>query len=840
MQQPPTRWDHALEALLLVLLAFCPFAFGARDDWTQQPLLGLAAAWSPEIVLVLAAVMAAVLAARQVFQRHARFVWTWAYLPIVLFFLVGLFQLLPLPAHVLGAISPQTLKTKSDLLGGLPDASAVLKSLTLSFYPLATRHDLWMLMAVVTVFVVVLNVYRRSSQIKRLLLGVSIIGFAVVFLALYQNAFGGKLIYGVVPAVHLNSGPFLNHNAFSQFVNLSIGAMLALLLVNVKEITEGSASFDESIQLLRYARLNQIYALGAMILLSAATVFLSLSRGGVVSLVIAGAVTGILLILRHGKGGISSILMMLAVGALLVVFLAASGSVFERLSTLRNATRDNGDRAHVAEYLAREARQYPLLGTGLGTHRYIYPIYDQSVIFSLSAYAENEYVQLMEESGAIGLALCAAFVLIIAGSYFRSIWKPRRPIHLAAYGLGFGLIAILIQSASDFGQHDAANACLTASFAALVIVLSRHARPREEGRRHTSKRSRPWWRMPLRIAAAVAVICLFVLPLMGADASRRAKVIWQQTAPVQQLLDNKGWENGTNADYVALLVPAADAAKIEPHDVYIGYWLNAFRSRLLERYRDPKTGKLALTPQNVRATEKMIGELNQLRVECPTDAALYSLAGHLEYFDLGQSIGMQDIRTGYLLDHNDPDACLAVADLDASLKQWDDSETAAKRALLLDPQDTLQDVLRIYVWHGRPDIAYTLVGSDLNGVQALANLLADDPAHKELADRCRREATALLLKAAAAPDASDQVLAQVAQIYDSQGRDDEAIRHYEAALGRNYSQVDWRMRLAQLLAKTGKISAAEKEVQIILRERPGLPAAQVLQNELIARDGDAK
>lgn len=839
MQQSPSRWDYALEALLLVMLAFCPFAFGARDDWMQQPWLGLAAAVSPEIVLSLAATMATVLAARQVFQRNSRFVWTWAYLPIALFLLIGVFQLVPLPAHWLAKLSPQTLKIKTELLSNLPDAPRLLRSLTLSFYPLATRHDLWMLLAVVTVFVVVLNVYRRSSQIKRLLLGISIIGFAVVAMALYQSAFGSHTIYGIVPAVHLNSGPFLNHNAFSQFVNLSIGAMLALLLVRLREITEGSKTFEESLQLLRYAKLNGVYALAGMILLSAATIFLSLSRGGVISLVIAGAATGILLIWRRGQGRISSILMMLAVGGLLVIFYAASGAVFNRLSTLHQVASDNGDRAHVDEYLAREARQYPLLGTGLGTHRYIYPMYDQSVILNLSSYAENEFVQLMEETGAVGLALCAAFVLIVSIAYLKSIWKARRPVHLAAYGLGFGLLAILIHSASDFGQHDAANACLTATFAALLIVLSRHARPVEHRHGH-SRRSRRWFALPLRLAGAVPVICVFVLCLQGADRARRARTAWQETAPVQDLLDNEGWNNGSDQEYVALLLPAAQAAKIEPEDVFIGYWLNNFRWRLLERYRDPKTGVLSLTPGSVRATAQMVDELNHLRVFCPTYGAPYSLAGRLEYFVLHRPQGADDIRAGYELDHNNPDGCLAVAELDATLKHWDGSKAEAQRALQLDPMIALQTVLQIYVQQGRPDIAHDLIRNDLDGLRALTAILMNNPAYRELAKRCSDEATVLLLKAAQSPDASDDVLAQVAQYYDGLGHDAEAAKYYELALNKNYSQVDWRFRLAKLMIKSGNLAAAEKELQTILRLRPKWPEAESLLNEVRAKQAAPK
>ena len=839
MQQAPTRWDYVLEGLLIALFAFCPFAYGARDDWTQQPVLGSAAAWSPEIVLVLAAAMAVVLAGKLALQRGARFVWSWAYLPIGLFLLVGAFQLIPLPAHLLGTLSPQTLQTKTELLRDLPDGPHLLRSMTLSFYPLATSRDLWMLLAVVTVFVVVLNVYRRSVQIKRLLLSLTVIGLAVALFALYQNAFGSRMIYGVVRAVQPNSGPFLNHNAFSQFINLSIGAMLALLLVKIREITEGSDTFGDSFQLLRYAKLNAVCALAAIILVSAAMVFLSLSRGGMISLLIAGALSGILLIWRRGRGDLGSVLLMFAIGAIVVVFYVASGSVFERVATLRNASTDNGDRAHVVEYLSREARQYPIFGTGLGTHRYIFPMYDQSLIFALSSYAENEYAQLMEESGVVGLTLCAVFLLIIGASFFRSIWKPRRPVHYAAYGLGFGLIAILIQSASDFGQHDAANACLTAAFAALMIVLARHAQPLGD-RQSTHRIRSAWYGRPLRVVGAAVMLCAFILPLRGADATRRARLAWAQAAPGQELLDAKGWTNGSNAEYAGILLPAAEAAKIQPQDVFIGYWLNDFRWRWIERYRDPKTGVLALTDQSVNATARIVDELNKVRGVCPTFAAPCSLAGRLEYFVLRRPQGERDIRSAYRLDHNDPDSCLAVAELDASQKHWAASTDEASRALALDRETSLDIALAIYVRYQRPDIAYDLVKDDVTGMDHLAGMLRDDPKHKELALQTQKEATVLLLKAAKSPDASPEVLAEVAEYYEGQGNNAEAINYYERALAKDYGVVEWRFKLAQLLVKSGNYVAAEKELRSVLRLSPGHPAAAALLNGINARNGEGK
>jgi len=103
--------------------------------------------------------------------------------------------------------------------------------MTLSFYPNATKHNLRLILAVAAVFFVVVNVYRRAEQIKRLLAAIAIIGGAIALLALAQDLFGNGKIYWIVPTGHgeTYSGPFINHSHYGQFMNLSIGAALGLL-----------------------------------------------------------------------------------------------------------------------------------------------------------------------------------------------------------------------------------------------------------------------------------------------------------------------------------------------------------------------------------------------------------------------------------------------------------------------------------------------------------------------------------------------------------------------------------------------------------------------------------
>lgn len=218
------RFDLAIEWLLLALLAFMPFAFGAVEAWSEQVVVGLAGA------------IAVCLVAKFVVCRDARFAWSWGLVPIGLFVALVLFQLLPLPAGLLGRLSPNTVALRAELLGDVPAAARALDRQTVSLYPHATRHDLVLLAVVVTVFLAVLNVHRQMRQVKRLLWGVAVVGAAVALLSLGQFLGDATTIYGAVPLSSKAAGPFLNHSHFGQFMNLSIGATLGLLLVYVEEI----------------------------------------------------------------------------------------------------------------------------------------------------------------------------------------------------------------------------------------------------------------------------------------------------------------------------------------------------------------------------------------------------------------------------------------------------------------------------------------------------------------------------------------------------------------------------------------------------------------------------
>lgn len=176
---PLSRFDQVIEWLVISLLAFMPFAFGAVEAWSEQ------------VVVTVAGAICICFFVKLIFEKDTCIIWSWAYVPVALFILIAVFQLVPLPTRLIGAISPSTVATKQELLGDLPNSSELLRSMTLSFYPNATKHDLRMVLAITAVFFVIVNVYHRTDQVKRLLTAIVVIGALVTVLALGQDVLRG-------------------------------------------------------------------------------------------------------------------------------------------------------------------------------------------------------------------------------------------------------------------------------------------------------------------------------------------------------------------------------------------------------------------------------------------------------------------------------------------------------------------------------------------------------------------------------------------------------------------------------------------------------------------------
>jgi len=826
------RFDVAIECLLISLLAFMPFAFGAVE------------AWSKEVVIVLAAAISITFLVKLTIVGNTRCIWSWSYVPVVLFILVAVFQLVHLPAGFVELIAPSTASFKRELLADLPNADTALSSMTVSFYPQATRHDLRLVLAIAAVFIVVLNVYRGSEKIKRLLAAIAIIGAAVAVLALAQDFFGNGKIYWFIPTGvgKADSGPFINHSHFGQFMNLSVGAALGLIMVKLHEAFTGKKVTPSLVaEFFGSSQAKVIWALVIMIVLGVTAVFVSLTRGGMVSMLIAAAFTTLVLSSRKSLKGRGWIMALMALCAFICVLYIGFDAVYDRLATLGKLHEAEGGRWQIVKDIAIAWTRFPIFGTGLGSHEVVYPMFDRSTIPALAAHAENEFAQATEETGLVGMAALIAFAIIVWMSYVRNVTTGYVPIRSAAYGLGFGLVAIMVHSLSDFGQHLPANAFLSAVLCALLLALARMGRETDADSSNVAKAYQTsvtsHGRVRPRILWAGAVLCVLAVwawALLGANNARLAEAHWKRALAAEQTIAGKDWQ-GSDEEYIDLISHAAAAAVRQPDDVKYLHWLNVYRWRSLSRVTDPNTGAVVIPEQAMQFVHRIVDELNKARLLCPTYGATYCVLGQLEKFVLDDPNGAERIRKGFRLAPCDPTACFMVGLLDIEQQQIDASFEKFTRAVQLDGR-LFGEVAGLYINHAaRPDLALTLAGDNTGRLTQVANILADTQEHKDIVEQTRKKVIDLLKERCRQPDAPASALASLANVYRRENDNDKAIECYRRALALDYGQVNWRFTLARLLADEGHVREAIHEARICLRLRPQFKAAEKLIADLSVR-----
>jgi tetratricopeptide (TPR) repeat protein len=816
----PGRFDQVIEWLLISLLAFMPLAFGAVE------------AWSEEVVVVFAAAISICFLLKLVLQKEAKLVWSWSYIPVALFILIAVFQLIPLRAGLVNAISPSTAVTKKELLGDLPNSGVLLRSMTLSFYPNATAQNLRLVLAVAAVFFVVVNTYRRPEQIKRLLGAIAIIGGSIAVLSIAQSLFGNGKIYWLVPSGSgkASSGTFINHSHYGQFMNLSIGAALGLTMVKIHEAFRGrKVTPPIAFEYISSPAARSLWLLVAMIIIGAVTVFMSLTRGGMASMLIAAGFTTLVLSWRRSLRSQSWVIVLMALGAFICILYVGFDAVYDRLASLQQFNQYE-DRLQIIKDIAVAWTRFPALGTGLGTHEVVYPMFDRSTIPALAAYAENEYAQAAEETGIIGLVALLVFGILVWKSYIVSVRSAFTPVRSAAYGLGFGLLAIMIHSLSDFGQHLPANAMLSGISCALLLGLAQLRKNDDTAGKvtpasHSSK--------SLCIAALVCVVGALVWVLLGANNARLAEASWKKTLIAERSFIEKGWQ-ADREEYTGLISNAMAAVSYQPGNVKYQHWLNVYRWKSISQLADPDTGVINAPEGAMEAIRCVVDEFHKALLLCPTYGGTYCVVGQLEKAVLNDPVGAEHIRKGFKLAPCDPTACFVAALLDIEEHKIDAAINKLDRAVELDG-GFFNSVADVYINNlSRPDLALAIAGDNINRLCYVADALADMEGCNSIVGNTKTKVIELLRQECSEPDASALTHASLANIYESVNDNEAAIEHYRKAVELDDGQVQWRLALVMLLADAERIPEAIQEVKICLRLRPQCKEAEILLTDLSA------
>ncbi len=490
------RW--AIDAALAVCVFVVPCLLGGRIALGQYLLATSAAvavlAWSASLL----------------FSRRPSWTVTWVEPLLLAVIGIGLWQITPLPPALLHFLSPQHGKLLPLWSGDADAAGALGTWQTLSLNVGETRQAMIVGLSYIALFFVATQRLRRVSDIERLLKWIAAsAGLMALFGVMQWLTGNGKFFwfydYPMTTAGLRLKGAFTNRNHFAQFLAMGCAPLLWWVLNTLEGRSVTASSFGR-----RSARNNTDTLLGGLLLLLGVLVFavlFSLSRGGTVALSVSLVVMlGLLFRAKRLSGRVVSVLLATSLVAGSLFWMLGYEQVSNRLDNW-----ESDERLAVWEANWHILRDFPLFGTGLGSHAEACPMYYAPPFVDIEfTHAENSYLQVASECGLFGLGLALLGVACCA------IWCVRAMnsradvrIRVLSAAVSASLAANVVHAGVDFSWYIPGLMVIALLLAACARRLDQLSAGRESNSSATeatlSGTTIPRW---LGLAtAAIAVSC---------------------------------------------------------------------------------------------------------------------------------------------------------------------------------------------------------------------------------------------------------------------------------------------------------------------------------------------
>ncbi|HUL16671.1 MAG TPA: O-antigen ligase family protein [Terriglobales bacterium] len=324
-----------------------------------------------------------------------------------------------------------------------------------------TRIELQLLLADLLILFVAAQIFQSIEDWRGFIWFIMIFGFLVSGFGILQHlTFNGKLYwfremrYGGVPF-----GPYVNRNHFAGFAELVIPTGLVPLVLGK-------------------VRRERRFVVGLLVFVPLAALFLSASRGGIVSVGVELCILTLLLFLRRSIGRhVLAGAAVLALAMLLVSWLGVK-EILARFSSLQTLEVSESKRASMRQGTWRIFLDHPLSGTGLGTLQIVYPLYETQYDGKIVNHSHNDYLEALAETGVLGGLCCAWYLGLLFVQGISRILESNRSFVLSLNLSGLvACCGFLTHSLVDFNLHIPSNALLFFLMGLLATILLRPTAP---------------------------------------------------------------------------------------------------------------------------------------------------------------------------------------------------------------------------------------------------------------------------------------------------------------------------------------------------------------------------
>ncbi|HXW69322.1 MAG TPA: O-antigen ligase family protein, partial [Dissulfurispiraceae bacterium] len=375
--------------------------------------------------------------------------------PLLCLWAYHVIQIIPLPPDLVKLVSPETHALYESTIG----LTGPLGWISLSLNKKETLQEILRMTAYGAFYIVTIQLLTKKELLKKTVAIVTILASAMAFQGILQHFINNhKLLWlrEVPQGSYFPFGPFVNRNHYAGFMEMlfpvAFGAFLAYK-------PGGYTSLRQKLLEAADKRANIYILLGFASVLIAVSIFLSLSRGGILSWFISMMILGLMVILTRKNDKMGMIIVVVVALIMLSVTWFGWDSIFNRFEQIRNIASVEADaRLNIWKDTTEIIRDFPVTGTGFGSFVSIYPKYQTVITEGGIDHAHNDYIELLTDGGIIAFVLTSWFLLEVFWKSYKSFRLRKETYSIYLYlGSLTGLIAILIHSLTDFNLHIASN-----------------------------------------------------------------------------------------------------------------------------------------------------------------------------------------------------------------------------------------------------------------------------------------------------------------------------------------------------------------------------------------------
>ena len=258
-------------------------------------------------------------------------------------------------------------------------------------------------------------------------------------------------------------GPFVNSNHFAAGIELSLPAALVLLAAAMRNLPQPGST--------RQRAAVTALASAVVVVVAVAAVLRSSSRGGVLFLALALALTaGLWLRPRRARRwpwvtGVS-VLLLVAL-ALAWTRMPEVRDEFAQLFVVEGA--DGNDRWDLWSGTVDSFLRSPVIGSGLGSYRYVIGLDKPATGTSVLEQAHNDWLEWASTTGVAGAVVLVLFLIGVGGGLLpRKVRGLRFDLRYPLAGAAAALTATALHEMVGFGLQTPVNRYLLAAWIGLV------------------------------------------------------------------------------------------------------------------------------------------------------------------------------------------------------------------------------------------------------------------------------------------------------------------------------------------------------------------------------------